>query len=84
MKITSFRIKNYRGVNDTTIKLTGNAGSIYTLVGLNESGKTTVLEAINHFSTDVDGVHAMAQGALSKLEKHSLVPKKLKDNTKHF
>ena len=40
MKITKFRIKNYKGINDTTISLPGNKGSIYTLVGLNESGKT--------------------------------------------
>ncbi len=64
MKITSFNIKNYKGISETNIDLNGTKGSIYTLVGLNESGKTTILEAINNFNPDVDGVHVMAQKAL--------------------
>lgn len=80
MKFRSFTIKNYRGINEARIVLDGNRGSIYTLVGLNESGKTTILEAINGFRHDVDGVHAMAQKAISDSSVESLVPKKSKDN----
>lgn len=80
MKITKFRIKNYKGINDTTISLPGNKGSIYTLVGLNESGKTTILEAINSFRPDVDGIHAIAQKSISTGPVEALVPKKKKDN----
>ncbi|MCY3852923.1 MAG: AAA family ATPase, partial [Gammaproteobacteria bacterium] len=78
MKFTAFRIKNYKGINDLTITLNGNKGSIYTLVGLNESGKTTILEAINSFRPDVDGIHVMAQKFISP-DLHplgTLVPKK--------
>ena len=80
MKIIAFRIKNYKGIKDTTISLKGNKGSIYTLVGLNESGKTTILEAINNFSHDVDGIHAIAQKSISTDPIEALVPKKKKDN----
>ena len=80
MKFTEFRVKNYKGINDTTISLNGNKGSIYTLVGLNESGKTTILEAINNFRHDVDGIHAIAQKSISTEPIESLVPKKKKDN----
>lgn len=80
MKFTSFRIRNYKGIVDTTITLNGNKGSIYTLVGLNESGKTTVLEAINNFRHDVDGVHIIAQKSVSTEPIESVVPKRLKDN----
>lgn len=80
MKFTAFRIKNYKGINDTTIRLNGNKGSKYTLVGLNESGKTTILEAINNFRHDLDGIHAMAQMSTSVGPTVDLVPKKKKDN----
>ena len=80
MKFTAFRIQNYKGINDTTISLSGNKGSIYTLVGLNESGKTTILEAINNFRHDVDGVHAIAQRSISTDPIEALVPKNRKDN----
>ncbi len=80
MKFTKFRIKKYKGINDTTISLLGNKGTIYTLVGLNESGKTTILEAINSFRHDIDGIHAIAQKSISTGPIEALVPKKEKDN----
>ena len=80
MKFTAFHIKNYKGVNDATVSLNGSKGTIYTLVGLNESGKTTILEAINNFRHDVDGIHAIAQQAISTDPIAAWVPKKRKDN----
>ncbi len=80
MKITAFEIKNYKGITHARINLNGNKGSIYTLVGLNESGKTTILEAINRFRHDDKGIHAMAQKTLLSESVESLVPKKNKDN----
>lgn len=53
MRYTSFRIKNFKGVKDTTVQLQTVAGaSVFAFVGLNESGKTTVLEAIHSFAPD--------------------------------
>lgn len=47
MKYKSFEIKNFKGIDRVVINLTNNR--IITLVGLNESGKTTIMEAINLF-----------------------------------
>ena len=53
MKYKSFRIQNFKGIKDTTVELQGVAGaSVFAFVGLNESGKTTILEAIHSFSPD--------------------------------
>lgn len=49
MDFLNFRISNFKGIEDTTIKL-DSSSNIYTLIGLNESGKTTVLEALNYWS----------------------------------
>ncbi|MGC6512847.1 MAG: ATP-dependent nuclease [Parvibaculales bacterium] len=51
MEIRSLRIKNYKGINDQTIRFDrcSNA-NIISLIGLNESGKTTTLEAIERFA----------------------------------
>ena len=80
MIIKSFRIKNYKGIVDTTIKLDGGKQAVYALVGLNESGKTTILEALNSFRPDTDGIHGVAQKQLINPTKESLVPKSQKAN----
>ncbi len=50
MKLTAFRIRNYRAIVDTGwIKLSQD--NITTIIGQNESGKTTVLEALYSFYT---------------------------------
>ena len=53
MRYKSFRIRNFKGIKDTTVRLDGIGGAaVFAFVGLNESGKTTVLEAIHSFSPD--------------------------------
>ena len=53
MRYISFRIRNFKGIKDTTVQLQSVAGaSVFAFVGLNESGKTTVLEAIHSFAPD--------------------------------
>ena len=43
----------HKGIKDTVVDLSGDHGAaIFAFVGLNESGKTTVLEAIHSFSPD--------------------------------
>lgn len=53
MRYSKFEIRNFKGIREATINLgrTPNA-SVFTLVGLNESGKTTVLEALHSFAPD--------------------------------
>ena len=54
MRYKAFQIKNFKGISDTTVELGGILGaSVFPFVGLNESGKTTVLQAIHTFSPDV-------------------------------
>lgn len=50
MKLSAFRIRNYRSIVDSDITYLSN-DNITTLIGQNESGKTTVLEALHSFST---------------------------------
>lgn len=53
MRYKSFRIQNFKGIKDTTVSLEAIGGaSVFAFVGLNESGKTTVLEAIHSFAPD--------------------------------
>lgn len=47
MKYSKFTIKNFKGIDTVEIDLANNR--VITLVGLNESGKTTIMEAINLF-----------------------------------
>jgi hypothetical protein len=53
LRYRSFRIRNFKGVKDTAVELQGVAGAnVFAFVGLNKSGKTTLLEAIHSFSPD--------------------------------
>src|SRR5690554_5189679 len=53
MKYTKFKIRNYKAIEELTIDLTSN---VIPLIGLNESGKTTILQAILAFDKDKDNV----------------------------
>jgi len=51
MEIKSFRIKNYRSIKDSGVcYLSGD--NITILAGMNESGKTAILEALEDFNVD--------------------------------
>jgi predicted ATPase len=60
MKYTKFIVRNFRGVKgEVELNLTNLPNTnIFTLVGLNESGKTSILEAINLFQNKVTGNEA--------------------------
>ena len=50
MKYTKFEIFNFKGIKHLGLDLTKqNNSNVITLVGLNESGKTTILQAIDWF-----------------------------------
>ena len=68
MRYKSFYIKNYKGIKELRLSLTHEPKTnIITLVGLNESGKTTILEAISVFSKEPEAS-----------EIHKLIPKSRK------
>lgn len=70
MKYSSFYIKNYKGIKELYLDLNVEpTTNITTLVGLNESGKTTILEAISNLDKE-----------FSKEELHKLIPKSRKFN----
>ncbi len=70
MKYTGFQIKNYKWVKDINFKFTHEPHApVITLVWLNESGKTSILEAIKLFSEDIDSE-----------KRHTLIPKSEKSN----
>ena len=53
MKFADFSFKNFKGINKMKLELTESPDSkIYALVGLNESGKTTILEAISTYKSE--------------------------------
>jgi energy-coupling factor transporter ATP-binding protein EcfA2 len=76
MKIDRFRIRNFKGISDTTIAIANDApGNVVTLIGLNESGKTTVLEALSHFVTEEKDTANLVQTVQQKTKVQDLIPK---------
>ena len=55
MNIKTIELINFKGIENISIDLSQHpSGGIFTLVGLNESGKTTVLQAINQFKHNTE------------------------------
>lgn len=70
MKYTKFEILNFKGIEELIIDLDKQPSSkVITLVGLNESGKTSILQAINLLHND-----------MPESERHRLIPKRHKLN----
>jgi predicted ATP-dependent endonuclease of OLD family len=81
MKFTEFKIKNFKGIEDVTINLDKSPdANIYTLVGLNESGKTTILEAINFFNPSDEGASALELPGATIKDFNLLIPISKRDN----
>lgn len=86
MRYLSFEIRNFKGIRRTVLPLTPAGSNVFTLIGLNESGKTTILEAINHH-TPQDRLTALYESETSKEtsgrsreEISALVPKRDKSD----
>ena len=56
MHYRRFEFCNFKGIREMTVDL---AGDVTTLIGLNESGKTTILEAIYCFSYGAEDLQAI-------------------------
>lgn len=81
MRFTKFVIHNFKGIKHAELNLNQyGQGKVFTLVGLNESGKTTILEAINSFSPDLSTEQIFQNDIFRRVEKKDLVPKHQKDN----
>ena len=81
MEYTAFEIRNFKGIEHLKLELgTGASGSIFTLVGLNESGKTTVLEAIGYFDKKEKHLESLYEEEFRYGDVHDLIPMKRKAN----
>lgn len=81
MKFTHFKFKNFKGIEEMTIDFRKIPQSnVYTLVGLNESGKTTILEAINYFVYKGDSLKALDLDGYTIDNIHKLIPIGKRDN----
>jgi AAA domain, putative AbiEii toxin, Type IV TA system len=59
MRYTAFEVKDYKGIQSLSLSLDLSAEPrLYALVGLNETGKTTILEAIHLFRPTTELVAA--------------------------
>ena len=75
MRFSYIEIKNFKGINHIRLDLNSKPRSnIYTLVGLNESGKTTILEAINFVSYKIENLNPLNLPGYSIKDVHNLIP----------
>jgi predicted ATPase len=73
--IKKFIIKKFKGIEEVEIDLLGRTNCpVLTLIGLNESGKTTILEGISHFVSDDRSVSGLFDGVHAKTSGSGLIP----------
>lgn len=83
MRYTAFIIHNFKGIQSLKLDLDNNpASKIFILVGLNESGKTTIMEALSYFYENIRNTdeNALTLHPSGITDNHSLIPKNRKDN----
>jgi predicted ATPase len=69
MVYTQISIENYKGIKKLDISLANVNTKIFTLVGLNESGKTTILEAISLLN--IQGTNYNVNNFIPKNQRHN-------------
>lgn len=75
MRYTYFEIQNFKGICQLRIDLDApDECEIFTLVGLNESGKTTILEAIDFFSKGNENLDPRELAGSIRPDVHDLIP----------
>ncbi len=80
MRIEKITIKNFKGIKHVELNFTPTGSNVFTLIGLNESGKTTILEAISTFKIGKDETSALYETTLNNVEPATYVPKRYKSN----
>lgn len=75
MHYTYVEVKNFKGIRQLRLDFEKPpCSSVTTLVGLNESGKTTILEAINYFSYGSESLDPLAPTGYFIGDVHDLTP----------
>lgn len=73
--IEKFTLTNFKGIESVCIELEDRTHCpVITLIGLNESGKTTILEGISHFVSGDKSVSELFDGIHSKTHGSALIP----------
>ena len=81
MEYVGFKIRNFKGIDKIDLDFSKHpSGPVVTFVGLNESGKTTVLEAISYFEKNNDHVKTLYESEFVNANYNDLVPLKKKAN----
>jgi hypothetical protein len=74
MRYLYFDIRNFKGIEHVRLDLSKAPQSrIHTLIGLNESGKTTILEAIDRWSYR-EALDALSVPGYAQQDVHDLIP----------
>lgn len=74
MKLVSFQAKNFKGIEDVHVRFSETPnGGVYCFVGLNESGKTTVLEALDAYKGWTETLKPVTSAV--EVEKIAFIPK---------
>jgi AAA15 family ATPase/GTPase len=71
MRYKSFSFANFKGIEEMTVPLDGD---VITLIGLNESGKTTILEAIFCFAYGAEDLNAINPNLASLRDPERWIP----------
>src|SRR6185312_4985532 len=81
MKFTYFEFENFKGIKNQRLDLSKNLNAkVFTLVGLNESGKTTILEAINYFVYNTENLDVLKFETPKASDIDNLIPINKRDN----
>lgn len=77
MRHKAFSLTNFKGIDQTSVRFGDIASSnVVTLIGLNESGKTTILEGIYSFSPDQESKNLFADQKIARSRLHLTHPQK--------
>ncbi len=81
MKYQYFEIENFKGIEKIKLDLNKAPDQrVFTLVGLNESGKTTILDAINFFTYGSEKMEPVKLSNYATNNYHALIPMSKRDN----
>ena len=75
MRYTSFVIRNFKGIRQLELRLDTNpVARAVALVGLNESGKTTILDALDYLQLGIEGSDPLELLELERDDPNELIP----------
>lgn len=77
MRYTAFSFRNFKGIGQMSLHLDGE---VTTLIGLNESGKTTILEAIFCFTYGAENLDVLDPNMASLRDPERWIPISLRAN----